>query len=179
MNANTARSETRGRHVQRTDGRRCVGLCLKSPTRSHHGWHLRGANWPRRCDKTWAWKRSPGGRGRARRPRTNTSWSAASPPVDTAPPQLQSQTRTSLFTGKHTWQKQRKGLSRTVADFFHYERIEADLVDALVQAVGLIDLPQFFVEHHLLGVRQLRTQDPIVELLWEDKGHTGRPFLYR
>lgn len=54
---------------------------------------------------------------------------------------------------------------RTVADFFHDERVEADLVDALVQAVGLVDLPQFFVEHHLLGVRQLRAQDPVVELL--------------
>lgn len=61
--------------------------------------------------------------------------------------------------------RSRERLRRTVADFFHYERVEADLVNALVQAVGVIDLPQFFVEHHLLGVRQLRAQDPIVELL--------------
>lgn len=52
----------------------------------------REKNWPHRCDKTWAWKRSPGGRARARRPRTNTSWSAASPPVGRAPPRLGSQT---------------------------------------------------------------------------------------
>lgn len=59
----------------------------------------------------------------------------------------------------------REWLSHTVADFFHDERVEADLVDALVQAVGLIDLPQFFVERHLLGVREIRAQDPVVELL--------------
>lgn len=55
--------------------------------------------------------------------------------------------------------------THTVAYFFHYEGVEADLVDALVQTVGLVDLLHLFVEHHLLGVGQLGTQDPVVELL--------------
>lgn len=40
--------------------------------------------------------------------------------------------------------------SRTVAYFFHYKWVKADLVDALVQTVGLIDLLHLLVEHHLL-----------------------------
>jgi len=53
----------------------------------------------------------------------------------------------------------------TVAYFFHDEGVEADLVDALVQAVGGVDLLHLRVERHLLRVRQLGAQDLVVELL--------------
>lgn len=53
----------------------------------------------------------------------------------------------------------------TVAYFFHYKGVEADLVNALVQTVGLIDFLHLLVKHHLLRVRQLRAQDPVVEFL--------------
>lgn len=62
-----------------------------------------------------------------------------------------------------------KSLSRTVAYFFHDERVEADLVDALVQTVGLVDLLELLMKHHLLWVRQLRAQYPVIEFLWEDQ----------
>ena len=41
-------------------------------------------------------------------------------------------------------------VSHTVAYFFHNKGVKADLVDALVQTVGLIDLLHLLVEHHLL-----------------------------
>lgn len=74
--------------------------------------------------------------------------------------------------------------SHTVAYFFHYKGVEADLVNALVQTVGLVDLLHLLVEHHLLRVGQLRAQYPVVEFLWEVKrvGHLSslcvRTFKY-
>lgn len=62
-----------------------------------------------------------------------------------------------------------KWLSHTVTYFFHYKGVEADLVNALVQTVGLIDLLHLLMKHHLLWVRQLWAQNPIVEFLWEVK----------
>ena len=61
----------------------------------------------------------------------------------------------------------RGSLSLTIAYFFHDEGVEADLVNALVQTVGLVDLLHLLVEHHLLRVWQLRAKYPVVELLWE------------
>lgn len=127
---------------------------------------------PHRCDKTWGWKRSPGGTGHARRLQTSTSWSAASRRRDMGLQRLGNQTRVrhvllarALRAGHVTTVG--KSLPHTVAYFLHYERVEADLVNALLQAVGLVDLFQLLVKHHRLWVRQLRAQYPIVEFLWE------------
>lgn len=54
----------------------------------------------------------------------------------------------------------------TVPDLLHDERVEADLVDALVQAVGLVDVQHLAVQTPQLVVAQLRTQDLVVKLLW-------------
>lgn len=54
----------------------------------------------------------------------------------------------------------------TVPDLLHDELVEVDLVDALVQAVGLVDVLHLRVQTLQLGVAQLWTQDPVVELLW-------------
>lgn len=138
--------------------------------------HEIGSWWscsPHRCDKTWGWKRSPGGTGRARRLQTSTSWSAASRPPDMGLLQLGNQTRVRHVLLAHALRAGHfatlgKSLPHTVAYFLHYERVKADLVNALLQAVGLVDLFQFLVEHHRLWVRQLRAQYPIVEFLWEE-----------
>lgn len=61
--------------------------------------------------------------------------------------------------------KKNKWQSHTVAYLLHNKRVKANLVHALVQAVGLVDLPQLLVKDLLLGVRQLRAQNPVVELL--------------
>lgn len=53
----------------------------------------------------------------------------------------------------------------TVPDLVHDERVEADLVDALVQAVRLVDVQHLAVETLQLAVAQVRLQDLIVELL--------------
>lgn len=58
-----------------------------------------------------------------------------------------------------------KSQPHTVADFLHNKGVKANLVHALIQAVSLVDLPQLLVKHLLLGVRQLRAEDPVVELL--------------
>ena len=71
----------------------------------------------------------------------------------------------SIWLGKNGWVTRRS--LHTIADFFHDEGVEADLVDALVEAVGGVDLPHLLVEQHLLRVRQLRAQDLVVELLWK------------
>lgn len=54
----------------------------------------------------------------------------------------------------------------TVSDLLHNEGVKADLIDALLQAVGLVDLLHLLVKHHLLRVGQLGTQNPVVEFLW-------------
>lgn len=43
-----------------------------------------------------------------------------------------------------------RSLSHTVAYFFHYKWVEADLVNALVQTVGLVDLLHLLMKHHFL-----------------------------
>lgn len=53
----------------------------------------------------------------------------------------------------------------TVPDLLHDEPVEVDLVDALVQAVGLVDVQHLPMEAPQLRLAQLRTQDLIVELL--------------
>lgn len=68
-------------------------------------------------------------------------------------------------TGDLTMIKNETNESHTVAYFLHDKRVEANLVHALVQAVSLVDLPQLLVKRLLLGVRQLRAQNPVVELL--------------
>lgn len=55
--------------------------------------------------------------------------------------------------------------SHTVADFLHDKRVKANLVHALIQAVGLVDFPQLLVKNLLLGVGKLRAQNPVVEFL--------------
>lgn len=57
----------------------------------------------------------------------------------------------------------------TVPDLLHDEPVEADLVDALVQAVGLVDVQHLAVQPLQLRVAQIRTQDLIVELLWKEE----------
>lgn len=61
-----------------------------------------------------------------------------------------------------------KSLPHTVAYLLHDERVEADLVHALIQTVRFVDLLQLLVEHLFLWVRQLRAQNPVVEFLWGD-----------
>lgn len=61
-------------------------------------------------------------------------------------------------------EKQKQPL--TVPDLLHDELVEADLVDALVQAVGLVDVHHLAVQTLQLSVAQIWTQDLIVELLW-------------
>jgi hypothetical protein len=60
-----------------------------------------------------------------------------------------------------------RSLLHTVAYLLHDEGVEADLVQALLQAVGCVDLPHLLVQQHLLSVCQLGAQDLIVELLWK------------
>lgn len=66
----------------------------------------------------------------------------------------------------------------TVADFLDDEGVEADLVDALLQAIRHIDLLYFAMQALHLGVAQLRTQDLIIELLYAHihiYKHEGQP----
>lgn len=54
----------------------------------------------------------------------------------------------------------------TVADFLDDEGVEADLVDALLQAIGHIDLLYLTMQGAHLRITQLRTQDLIIELFY-------------
>lgn len=60
----------------------------------------------------------------------------------------------------------RRWCGLTVPDLLHDELVKADLVDALVQAVGPVDVQHLCVQTLQLAVAQLWTQDPVVELLW-------------
>lgn len=55
----------------------------------------------------------------------------------------------------------------TVSDLLHDRRVEVDLVDAFVQAVGLVDVHHLGMETLQLRLAQLWTQDLVVELLWK------------
>lgn len=67
---------------------------------------------------------------------------------------------------KRRRRRSRRPEALTVADLLHDEPVEADLVDALVQAVGLVDVQHLVVQTLQLAVAQLGTQDLIVKLLW-------------
>jgi hypothetical protein len=56
----------------------------------------------------------------------------------------------------------------TVSYFLDDEGVKADLVDAFFQAVGLIKVLHLSMQALQLRVTQLRTQDLIIELLWND-----------
>lgn len=70
---------------------------------------------------------------------------------------------------KFTLQKSYRLL--TVPDFFHNERVKANLVNALIQTVGRVDLLYLLVEHQLFSIRQFRTQDLVIELLCNKRGN--------
>ena len=55
----------------------------------------------------------------------------------------------------------------TVSDFFHDEGVEANLINALIQTVGYIELLHLLVQHELLRISQFWTQDLVIELLCE------------
>lgn len=57
----------------------------------------------------------------------------------------------------------------TVPYLFYDERVEADLVDALLEAVRLVHVHHLAVQMQQLQVAQLRTKDLIVKLLWGKK----------
>lgn len=60
----------------------------------------------------------------------------------------------------------------TVPYLFYDERVEADLVDALLEAVRLVHVHHLAVQMQQLQVAQLRTKDLIVKLLWGKKFYT-------
>lgn len=62
----------------------------------------------------------------------------------------------------------------TVADFLDDEGVEADLVDALLQAIGHIDLLYLTMQGAHLRITQLRTQDLIIELFYTHKHTTNK-----
>lgn len=53
----------------------------------------------------------------------------------------------------------------TVVDLIYDEGVKADLVDALLQTVRLIDLLHLLMQTLHLSVTQIRTQDPVIKLL--------------
>lgn len=57
----------------------------------------------------------------------------------------------------------------TVPYLFYDERVEADLVDALLEAVRLVHVHHLAVQMQQLRVAQFRTKDLIVKLLWGKK----------
>lgn len=57
----------------------------------------------------------------------------------------------------------------TVPYLFYDERVEADLVDALLKAVRLVHVHHLAVQMQQLRVAQFRTKDLIVKLLWGKK----------
>lgn len=60
----------------------------------------------------------------------------------------------------------------TVADFLNNKGVKADFVNALIQAVGFVDLLHLAMQTFHLGVIQVRTKDFIIELLWNVKDIT-------
>lgn len=57
----------------------------------------------------------------------------------------------------------------TVPYLFYDDRVEADLVDALLKAVRLVHVHHLAVQMQQLRVAQFRTKDLIVKLLWGKK----------
>lgn len=55
-----------------------------------------------------------------------------------------------LFLIRHILVALGRWQSHTVAYFFHYEGVEADLIHTLVQTVGLIDLLHLLMKQYLL-----------------------------
>lgn len=54
----------------------------------------------------------------------------------------------------------------TVVDFLYDEGVKADLVDALLQTIRLMDLLHLLMQALHLRVAQIRTQDLVIKLLY-------------